>query len=74
MKMPPFSSLAQVSGVAAPEVVAFIENQMGISVSTDNQGAYLIRSDTWQILSGALDAMGLSKSARYKLVVDPPRV
>ena len=74
MKMPPFSSLAQVSGVAAPDVVAFIENQMGISVSTDNQGAYLIRSDTWQILSGALDAMGLSKSARYKLVVDPPRV
>ena len=74
MHMPPFSCLAQVSGVAAPEVVASIENQFGISVSADDHGTYLIRSDTWQHLSSALDGMNLSKSARYKLVVDPPRV
>ena len=74
MNMPPFSSLAQVSGVAAPEVVASMQNQMGITVSANDHGAYLIRSDTWQHLSSALDGMGLSKSARYKLVVDPPRV
>ena len=74
MHMPPFSSLAQVSGVAAPEVVASIQNQMGITVSADDHGAYLIRSDTWQHLSSALDGMGLSRSARYKIVVDPPRV
>jgi hypothetical protein len=51
-----------------------MQNQMGITVSANDHGAYLIRSDTWQHLSSALDGMGLSKSAHYKLVVDPPRV
>jgi hypothetical protein len=72
--MPPFSSLAQISGAAAPGVVALLQDQSGISVSAENQGTFLIRSESSQHLSAALDKIDLPKSARYKLVVDPPRV
>ena len=74
MNMPPFSSLAQISGAAAPGVVALLQDQSGISVSAENQGTFLIRSESSQHLSAALDKIDLPKSARYKLVVDPPRV
>ena len=74
MRMPPFSSLAQISGAAAPGIVALLQDQSGISVSAENQGTFLIRSESSQHLSAALDKIDLPKSARYKLVVDPSRV
>lgn len=74
MLMPPFSCIAQVSGASAPLVAAHVQRQLGMDISSENQGVFLIRSNSWQLLSRALDDMALPRSARYKLVVDPPRV
>ena len=74
MRMPPYSSLAQVSGAASSEIALQLEKQSGVAVSSDNHGSYLVRTDNWKRLASAIDSLVLPKSARYKMVVDPPRV
>jgi primosomal protein N' (replication factor Y) len=74
--LPPYGSLASVSGTGSPEYVAQVA-QIGegsVQVGGDEATGYLVRSGDWFTLGTALNAAERPKGSRLRVQVDPPRI
>lgn len=72
--LPPFGALAEISGAGAAAFVAAFEPEPAITVLGPRaDGRYLLRCDTAEVLSSALNGAPRPKD-RVRIAVDPSRV
>jgi primosomal protein N' (replication factor Y) len=73
LRYPPFSSIAQVSGPGADELVAALGAPLGVEVMGPVDGSWLLRSESAATLADALASVDRPKE-RVRVAVDPARL
>lgn len=71
--LPPFGSIAQVSGQGATEFVASLQGIKGLQVGQSPDG-FLIRGADREQLSDALWSGERGSNSRLRIAIDPPRI
>ncbi len=71
--LPPYGSLASVTGAFSDEVVAQLDRE-SVQVGGDGDDRYLVRAADWTTLGKAINATTRPPGSRVRVAVDPPRV